>query len=102
MMLDAEQGKKDNDEFMATYCSYFEVGSGRECTLTCFELFLLAVIGTLAGKVFGTSLGGVDSRRFQDASELQQGAGICQVCSLYVSSYTLAEYPSFGDCFVFS
>ena len=25
MMLDAEQGKKDNDEFMATYCSYFEV-----------------------------------------------------------------------------
>ena len=25
MMLDAEQGKKDDDEFMATYCSYFEV-----------------------------------------------------------------------------
>ncbi len=24
-MLDADQGKKDNDEFMATYCSYFEV-----------------------------------------------------------------------------
>lgn len=24
MMLDAEQGKKDDDEFMATYCSYFE------------------------------------------------------------------------------
>ena len=27
-MLDAEQGKKDNDEFMATYCSYFEVRTG--------------------------------------------------------------------------
>ena len=25
MMLDAEQGKKDKDEFIATYCSYFEV-----------------------------------------------------------------------------
>ena len=24
-MLDAEEGKKDNDEFLATYCSYFEV-----------------------------------------------------------------------------
>ena len=25
MMLDAAQGKKDDDEFIATYCSYFEV-----------------------------------------------------------------------------
>lgn len=25
MMLDAEEGKKDQDEFVATYCCYFEV-----------------------------------------------------------------------------
>ena len=25
MMPDAEQGKKDDDEFMAMYCSYFKV-----------------------------------------------------------------------------
>jgi hypothetical protein len=25
MMLDAEEGKKDQEEFVATYCCYFEV-----------------------------------------------------------------------------
>ena len=29
MMLDAEEGKKDQEEFVATYCCYFEV-----CTRT--------------------------------------------------------------------